>query len=86
MHSASGQISICRETNGTVEIETSTDEFVFRIPTNDKLEKFLEEVLLTMVGVMTEDGPGTRPHEGSTDPQAARAWLRGGPCAAVRKL
>ena len=30
MHSASGQISICRETNGTVEIETSTDEFVFR--------------------------------------------------------
>lgn len=62
-------------------------DFFFRLPTPEKLEGFLEDVVYPVIGVISDGGDReTIPRPGAADPGNRRSWLRGGPCAALRRL
>jgi hypothetical protein len=88
--SLSDQVGVCEEDFLTLSHEgfETSDDMYFRLPSNEKLEEFLIEVVLPIVSSLEDDGAiSSAPRTSkSGDPVSAHTWLRGGGAASLRKL
>ena len=70
-----------------VEGIVNSADFYFRLPTPERLETFLEEVVHPSLGVIDDGGEQALiPRPGAMEPADRRSWLRGAACAALRRL
>lgn len=85
------EVEECDLLNLQVEGVVNAEAFYYRLPTAEKLEAFLEEVIYPKEGFYETSGTDGSQHvsrrdRAGADEPSRRAWLRSGPAASLRRL